>query len=93
MRTFELREILKCIRLKFTVYGCKQSLYLDQVATLRDLDWDKLQHHFEIPQPVKELDHVSIVYKNGKLKAIEESLYKQDNKNPAQLNPVRKNSG
>ena len=25
MRTFELREILKCIRLKFTVYGCKQT--------------------------------------------------------------------
>ena len=69
------------------------SLYLDQVATLRDRDWDELQHHFEIPQPLKEIDQSSIVYKNGKLKAIEKSLYKQGDKNPPQLKLMENQAG
>ncbi len=51
------------------------SLYLDKVATLRDADWEEIQHHFEIPDPPPKIDNMSIVYKDGKLKAIEESLY------------------
>ncbi len=54
------------------------SLYLDQVATLRAIDWDDIQNYFEIPQPLTRIDNVSIVYRDGKLKAIEESLYKQE---------------
>lgn len=66
------------------------SLYLDQVATLRDADWDDIQHHFEIPHPRPELDSMSIVYKDGKLKAIEESLYRQDNQSLLPLEPVER---
>ena len=51
------------------------SLYLDKVATLRDADWDEIQHHFEVPDPPPKIDTMSIVYKDGKLKALEESLY------------------
>ena len=59
------------------------SLYLDKVATLRDADWDEIQHHFEIPNPRPEIDRRSIEYKNGKLKDIEESLYSVEEKNPS----------
>jgi len=61
------------------------SLYLEQVATLRDVDWDELQNHFILPQSLRKIDHVSIIYKNGRLKAIEESLYKQGDESSPQL--------
>lgn len=48
------------------------SLYLNKVATLRDIDWPDIEQHFEIPQPLKQIDSVSIQYFNGKLKAIED---------------------
>ena len=48
------------------------SLYLDQVATLRDADWNDIKQYFDIPNPIKLIDSVSIKYSNGKLKAIEE---------------------
>jgi len=59
------------------------SLYLDKVATLRDADWDEIQHHFDIPDPPPKIDNISIVYKDGKLKAIEESLYSYEDNIPS----------
>ncbi len=61
------------------------SLYLEQVATLRDVDWDDIQNHFILPQSLRKIDRVSIIYRNGRLKAIEESLYKQGDENSPQL--------
>ena len=49
------------------------SLYLDQVATMRDIDWPDINQYFEIPIPLKTIDSVSIKYSNGKIKAIEEA--------------------
>lgn len=49
------------------------SLYLDQVATLRDVDWPDIKKYFEIPVPINRIDTVSIEYSNGKLQAIEET--------------------
>ncbi len=54
------------------------SLYLDQVATLRDMDWIEIKEYFEIPQPIKKIDNVSIVFRDGKLRAIEESMYEEE---------------
>ena len=48
------------------------SLYLDQVATLRDIDWSNIKQYFEIPHPHKKIDSISIQYANGKLRAIQE---------------------
>ena len=47
------------------------SLYLDQVATMRNIDWPDIKHHFDVPRPIKRIDRVSIKYTNGRLKAIE----------------------
>lgn len=58
------------------------SLYLDKVATLRDVDWDDIQQYFDIPDPRPEIDNKSIKYKGGKLKSIEESLYEVEEKIP-----------
>lgn len=44
------------------------SIYLDKIVTLRDKDWGKLEEHFIIPSPKKELEYKSIVYKYGKSK-------------------------
>ena len=61
------------------------SLYLDQVATIRNADWDELEQYFEVPKPAPEIDSISIVYRNGKLKAIEDSVYMEERKKPAQI--------
>lgn len=60
------------------------SLYLDQVATIRNTDWDELQNHFEVPEPVAAIDKISIVYRHGKLKAIEDAVYLEERKNLTQ---------
>ncbi len=61
------------------------SLYLDQVATLRNDDWDELQNYFEVPQQAQAIDNLSIVYRDGKLKAIEDAVYLEERKTPAQI--------
>ncbi len=58
------------------------SLYLDQVATMRDADWDELQNHFDVPQPAQAIDTESIKFRDGKLKAIENAVYLQERKKP-----------
>ncbi|MCY3715735.1 MAG: site-specific DNA-methyltransferase, partial [Chloroflexi bacterium] len=50
------------------------SLYLDQVATLRDVDWPDIKKYFEIPVPINRIDSVSIKYSNGKLQAKEQDI-------------------
>ena len=61
------------------------SLYLDQVATIRNVDWDELQNYFEIPQPAPAIDHKPIVFRDGKLKSIEDSVYAYERKIPVQV--------
>lgn len=58
------------------------SLYLDQVATMRDADWDELQNHFDVPQPAQAIDTESIKFRDGKLKTIEDAIYLQERKKP-----------
>ncbi|MCY4145546.1 MAG: site-specific DNA-methyltransferase [Chloroflexi bacterium] len=50
------------------------SLYLNQVATLRDVDWRDIKKYFEIPAPIKRIDSVSIKYSNGKQQAEEQDI-------------------
>ena len=59
------------------------SLYLDQIATIRNDDWPHLEQYFDVPQPAQEIDSRSIVYRDGKLKAIEDSLYSREREKPS----------
>lgn len=43
------------------------SLYLKEIITLRDVDWEELQAHFIIPESMKEIDHTKIKLKNNKI--------------------------
>ncbi|MCY3864175.1 MAG: site-specific DNA-methyltransferase [Chloroflexi bacterium] len=64
------------------------SLYLDQVATIRNDDWEDLRHYFEIPDPAPAIDNMSIVYRQGKLKAIEDAVYVEERKKPSQISLI-----
>ncbi len=64
------------------------SLYLDQVATIRHDDWDELQHYFDVPDPPQAIDTESIKYSHGKIKAIEDAIYLEERKKPAQTSFV-----
>jgi site-specific DNA-methyltransferase (adenine-specific) len=44
------------------------SFYLDEVATVRDIDWAELSQSYEIPEPIEEIDFISIKPNNGKPK-------------------------
>jgi len=39
------------------------SLYLDGIATIRDVDWPTLKEYFRIPQPIEHIEHEAIVRK------------------------------
>jgi len=43
------------------------SSFLDKVITLRDRDWQEISQSYIIPEPIVEIDHCAIIYKNGKL--------------------------
>ena len=60
------------------------SLYLDQVATIRNDDWDELQHYFEVPEPAQAIDNTAIVFRDGKLRDIEDAIYLEERRKPAQ---------
>ena len=60
------------------------SLYLDQVATLRNDDWAELEQYFDIPQPAQEIDSRSIEFRDGKLRAIEDKLYSREREKPSE---------
>lgn len=64
------------------------SLYLDQVATLRDVDWNEIEEYFDIPHEIAEIDKVSIVFKEGRLTAIEDSIYSGETQCHLPLPPV-----
>ena len=61
------------------------SLYLEQVATLRNDDWQKLQDYFEVPEPAAAIDQISIVYRDGKIKAVEDAIYLEERVKPSQI--------
>lgn len=43
------------------------SIFLKEIITLRDIDWEELQNHFIIPKSMKEIDHTKIKLKNNKI--------------------------
>lgn len=49
--------------------GIWVSLYLDEVVTIRDKDWEKLADHFLIPKNVKDVDFAKIKLKEQKKQA------------------------
>lgn len=61
------------------------SLYLDQVATIRNVDWPELANYFEVPQPTATIDSRAIVYRDGKLKAIEDAIYVEERNKSSQI--------
>lgn len=44
------------------------SFFLDEIVTLRDVDWEGLAQFYVIPEPIEAIDHTAIVAKNGKPK-------------------------
>jgi site-specific DNA-methyltransferase (adenine-specific) len=42
------------------------SFYLDEIVTLRDTDWIKLSKYYIIPESTEDIDHVSVIFRNGK---------------------------
>lgn len=66
------------------------SIYLDQVATLRDIDWNEIKEHFEIPHPIREINNIPIVFRDGKLSAIEDSLYGEEFQTSLPPEPVER---
>ena len=51
---------LNDVKLDSKVGNCWISLYLGQVRTLRDKDWNELVDHFIIPENIKDLDFTKI---------------------------------
>jgi site-specific DNA-methyltransferase (adenine-specific) len=43
------------------------SIFLKEIITLRDIDWEEVQNHFIIPDSMKEIDHTKIKPKNNKI--------------------------
>ena len=41
------------------------SYFLDEIVTIRDVDWDDLSNHFLIPDNLKEIDHSKAMLKTG----------------------------
>ncbi|MBI4685168.1 MAG: site-specific DNA-methyltransferase [Nitrospirae bacterium] len=60
-------EKLRNVRPDSHIEGVWVSKYLNGIATIRDKDWDVLQSHFDIPNPIPLLEYKNIVYKNGKI--------------------------
>lgn len=46
------------------IAGVWVSLYLDKIVTLRDRDWETVQDHFLVPQPIERIDSQPIVLKD-----------------------------
>lgn len=44
------------------------SFYLDNLATIRNADWEELESHFIIPEEIKEVDLAPIIYRDGKIR-------------------------
>ena len=42
------------------------SFYLDDVITIRDIDWEALSAYYDIPESIKDIDYMSIIPGNGK---------------------------
>lgn len=42
------------------------SFFLDEIATLRDMDWGELSQYYIVPEPVEDIDHTAIIAKSGK---------------------------
>jgi site-specific DNA-methyltransferase (adenine-specific) len=51
------------------------SFYLDEVSTIRDVDWDDLSKHYFVPRKAKDIDSIKI-HLNG--------LKKKENRNQKQ---------
>ena len=50
------------------INGCYVSIFLDNLITARDKDWDKIKHAFVIPQDPLELEkrEICLLYKKRK---------------------------
>lgn len=44
------------------------SFYLDEIATVRDIDWAELSQYFDIPESIEDIDFTAITPSNGKPK-------------------------
>jgi site-specific DNA-methyltransferase (adenine-specific) len=42
------------------------SFFLDKIVTLRDIDWERIKDGFIIPEPITNIDHTEIKFKNCK---------------------------
>ena len=42
------------------------SYYLDDIVTIRDLDWEKISTNYLIPEPIQHIDHTHIMLKTNK---------------------------
>lgn len=42
------------------------SFFLDEIATLRDIDWEELSQYYVVPALIEDIDHTVISARNGK---------------------------
>lgn len=43
------------------------SFFLNEVVTLRDIDWEGLSNYFAIPEHIEDIDHTPIIFVNDQL--------------------------
>lgn len=49
------------------------SWYLDEVVTLRDIDWSDIKSHYVIPKSMREIDNNKILLSDKQIKSIRQS--------------------
>lgn len=59
------------------INGCYASIFLDNIMTVRDKDWDKIKEAFVIPQDPLELEKREIQLRYKKGKTIEQEVAKE----------------
>ncbi len=58
------------------------SFYLDEIVTMRDVDWVELSRYYDIPQPIEDIDFTAIIPGNGKPKGYAPNREKKSGKLP-----------
>ncbi|MFH1527351.1 MAG: DNA methyltransferase [Bacteroidota bacterium] len=61
------QEKLKHTRSNYKLGNTWIGFYLNDIITIKNNDWEKIGHYFEIPQPIKTIDSKRVVLRNKKL--------------------------
>ncbi|MDR2562439.1 MAG: hypothetical protein LBC98_00690, partial [Prevotellaceae bacterium] len=59
------QQKLKQIKSDFKIGDSWVSFYLNDIATIRNNDWAKLEPYFDIPNPIRAIDYQKTTLKKG----------------------------